>query len=482
MFSKLVIDKIRSGGYITRPVQSSNGSVNLNLYNVNGLGVKFPKRPPTIRELWDETIPTGTDTVAKIYQASLEPHDVKQYLHWDKLRHRPPPNGLTHREWWLAIKMQRMQLSTKLPLMATNGEMFQYVISDPVHEKLHKIDIGAGGLIQMPEQITNPETKDQYYVGSLIEEAITSSQLEGATTTRQVAKAMIKQGRAPRDKSERMILNNFQTMQRIGKLKGQPLTKDLVFEIHRLVTDQTLEDPTAAGRFRRSDEQVRVEGPYGEIYHEPPGAGSLDERMALMCSFANGSMPADFLHPVIRSIILHFWLSYDHPFVDGNGRTARALFYWSMLHYGYWLAEFISISHIIRKAPVKYGRAFLYSETDDNDATYFIRYHLHVLARAIAELHDYIQRKTKQLRAIEAELRGLAVLNHRQRALIGHALRHPNQRYLVESHRLSHNISYETARTDLLDLADRGLLNAGKAGKKWFFHPANDLEQLLVAL
>ena len=58
-----------------------------------------------------------------------------------------------------------------------------------------------------------------------------------------------------------------------------------------------------------------------------------------------------FIHPMIRSIILHFWLAYDHPFVDGNGRTARALFYWSMLRHGYWLFEFISISQIILKGP-----------------------------------------------------------------------------------------------------------------------------------
>ena len=115
---------------------------------------------------------------------------------------------------------------------------------------------------------------------------------------------------------------------------------------------------------------------YDEIFHDPPPAEQLDERMAAMCDFANGKIPNHFIHPVVRAIILHFWLAYDHPFVDGNGRTARALFYWLMLRNNYWLFEFISISQIIRKAPIKYGRAFLYTETDDNDLTYFILYHL----------------------------------------------------------------------------------------------------------
>src|SRR5205814_10028127 len=56
-------------------------------------------------------------------------------------------------------------------------------------------------------------------------------------------------------------------------------------------------------------------------------------------------------HPMVRSMILHFWLAYDHPFVDGNGRTARALFYWSMLRNGYWMFEYITISKIILSGP-----------------------------------------------------------------------------------------------------------------------------------
>ena len=180
--------------------------------------------------------------------------------------------------------------------------------------------------------------------------------------------------------------------------------------------------------------------------------------------------------------ILHFWLAYDHPFVDGNGRTARALFYWSMLRHNFWLFEFISISQIIRKAPAKYGRAFLYTETDDNDLTHFVLYHLDVIRRAIKELHEYIKRKTEKLQAIENRLRGIFVLNHRQRELIGHALRHPHQRYTIRSHQTSHNIVYQTSRLDLLDLESHGFLRSNKIGKTLYFTPVDDLEQKLANL
>jgi len=403
-----------------------------------------------------------------------------KYLHWDKLRHIPPPGDLSNEEWWLALKVQRQTQRRPIPLMDVNGAPFSYGLVDPIPEGLHYVDQGAAGSIAMPDPITNPDTKDRYLVGSLIEEAITSSQLEGAATTRLVAKEMIRTGRTPRDRSERMILNNFRTMQRIGKLKRERLSKKLVRELHGLVTRDTLDDPSAEGRFRRPGKKVVVDDMYGQVFHEPPPGDQLEERMEAMCHFANGKSVREFIHPVIRSMILHFWLAYDHPFIDGNGRTARALFYWSMLHYGYWLCEFISISEIIRKAPAKYGRAFLYTETDDNDLTYFLVYHLDVIRRAVDELHKYVARKTKQLEALESELRGMVVLNHRQRALISHALRHPHHRYTIESHRVSQNVAYQTARTDLLDLAERGLMESGKVGREWHFTPVTDLERRLA--
>jgi Fic family protein len=347
-------------------------------------------------------------------------------------------------------------------------------------EILHKIDQSTMTFSQVPEPIRQTETKSRYYVNTLIQEAFTSSRLEGATTTRLVAEDMLRTGRAPCDKSEQMILNNFLAMKKIEKLKYEPLSKELIFDIHQLVTDKTLQDSSAAGRFRRPDERIVVGDMYNEVFHDPPPADQLDERMAAMCDFANGQTPSHFIHPVVQAIVLHFWLAYDHPFVDGNGRTARALFYWLMLRHRYWLFEFVSISQIIVKAPAKYARAFLYTETDDNDLTYFMIYHLEVIDRAIKELYEYVERKTRRLQAIESQLRGIIVLNHRQRALISHALRHPKHRYAFKSHQISHNVVYQTARTDLLDLEERGLLKSQKIGKKWYFTPADNLEEKLT--
>ena len=138
----------------------------------------------------------------------------------------------------------------------------------------------------------------------------------------------------------------------------------------------------------------------GEIYHVPPPVEQLEERLEMMCAFANADMPG-FIHPAVRSIILHFWLAYDHPFVDGNGRTARALFYWSMLRHGYWLFEFISISSVINKARGRYASSFLLSESDDNDLTYFLLAQVTVIQQAITNLHAYLERKAGEVGALQ---------------------------------------------------------------------------------
>ncbi len=343
--------------------------------------------------------------------------------------------------------------------------------------------MNAAGTIQANDAITNPNTRTTYLVRSLIEEAINSSQLEGASTTRHVAKEMIRQGRNPGTKSEQMIYNNYHAMQFIRDIKDEDLTPSMIFELHRVLTEKTLDVPEMAGRLRSNTDEISViDNRDQQVLHTPPHASELKERVEALCKFANSTTEENFLHPVIRAILLHFMLAYDHPFVDGNGRTARALFYWSMARQGYWLMEYISISRIIKKAPAQYSKAFLHTETDDNDLTYFIIHQIDAIHQAIADLHDYLDTKMKGINEAEQLLKDnprlSKKLNFRQLALLRHALKHPRFAYVIHEHQASHGIAYDTARRDLMAMADKlKLLTKTKQGKNYLFIAPPNLEE-----
>jgi Fic family protein len=440
---------------------------------------KPPTKPELLSKIESDRLWAALNTVAT---AGAE----REYIHWDKLRHLQPPGDLTPEEWWLGLQFGRAPLRANLPLRDPAGNPFGYCVPSSVQRLLHYVDQRCSGQIAMSEVVTtDDQARHHYLVSSLMEEAIRSSQLEGATTSRPVAKELLRTGRAPRDRSERMILNNYRALEFMRDEMGRTLTPELVLTLQRILTEGTLEDPTAAGRLQRPDEErvVVLDVGDGTIVHDPPPAEQLPERLSAMCEFANS--PEDdadsFIHPVIRGILLHFWLAYDHPFVDGNGRTARALFYWLMRTRGYWLIEYLSISRILRAAPSKYTKAFLFTETDGGDTTYFILHQLGVIKRAVEGLHVYLGRKVKEVRDVERLAKDASDLNHRQLALLTDAIRHPQAAYTYRSHAASHRVAEETARSDLAQLLAKGLLRRRKSGHKHVYSAVPDLPRALRA-
>jgi len=446
--------------------------------------MKIPLAPPDYDNLGRSVVGASAEHLRRLLSASIGPAPGGCYLHWDELRHKSPPAGFSHEDWWFAVKSARYLLYKPLPLRDKGDRPFQFVLADPILSRLHRIDRDASGQIRLAAPIANPETRDTYLVSSLVEEAITSSQLEGASTTRQTAKEMLRQGRQPRDQSEQMICNNIQAMRSISEHIREPLTPDAILDLHRVLTQDTLDDPSAAGRLRYPHERIEVvDHRDHRVLHVPPAADELPGRLDLLCRFANATDDEPFVHPIIRAILLHFALAYHHPFVDGNGRVTRALFYWSALSRGYWLLEFVSISRVLKQAPTQYSRSYLFTATDDRDVTYFIIHQLTVIAEAIDALHAYLGRKATALHETESLLRSSeqlqANLNHRQLALIRHALRHPGTRYTIEGHRRSHKVVYQTARTDLLGLVERGILVKRKMGRSFVFFASASLRDRL---
>ena len=439
--------------------------------------------PPPLAPIIESLPATGDQSLSALIGQARPVDDRARYLHWDQLRHRPPPVGQTQQTWWLGMRLARQASSRLLPFTSSDGQAFTFSNVDLVQASVHRIDRWASGQRLAQQYQLFLDSSDRYLVDSLREEAIASSLFEGANSTRRVAKEMLRVGRPPHGPGERMILNNFRAMEAVANLaaSGADLTREDILNLHQTVTTDTLRDQRDVGRFRGpGDDDVVVVDSDQRVVHHPPPAADLERRIALLVEFANAQDDSaeGFVHPVVRAILIHFMIGYDHPFVDGNGRTARALFYWSMLRAGYWLAPYLTISTILRRSRAPYERAYQYVKTDANDVTYFVFNQLEVIESALHDFEAYLRRQMAEVRELELRLQD-SDLNHRQIALLRHAVRDRHAEFTIDAQRRQDRIGYATARADLLDLEARGLLIHRRSGKKFVFRPAPDLAERL---
>lgn len=444
--------------------------------------MRIPHEPPDITKILSEE-----DNRSKIIEY-FQREDVKEfvtnvntkYLYWDEVRHRPVPTDTTHRLLWTLIRLIRNYDMKIIKISDINIFTFRYKLTDHTSQKLHEFDLNLGGSLESGSLIPS-EDRDKYLVSSIMEEAIASSQLEGAATTRKVAKEMLRTDKEPKTKSERMILNNYITIKKILDLVGEKLTPEMILDIHSSMTNRTLPVKESEGRFRESNDVVVKERSSGKIVYIPPNYELIPKLIEDLCVFANKSPHDEFIHPIVKATMLHFLVGYIHPFVDGNGRTARAIFYWYMLNHGYWLFEFMSISRTIIKSPAQYARAYLYTEKDENDLTYFINYQIKTIDHALKDLKTYINRQVKKKSENGFyKLLKIEGINNRQVYLLREFSENPEKMITINEVKNIFNIVYQTARTDLLRLVELGFLEVKRSERrKLLFFRSENFEKLL---
>ena len=404
----------------------------------------------------------------------------EEYLYWDRFKYITLPKSITAEIAWAYLKLTRNSQIRKAPVTDKKNNKFGFWLPDSVLKELHYVDQRASGQILADDPSIHSGEKEKYLINSIMEEAIASSLLEGAATTRKKAKELLRSGRKPRDTAEQMIVNNYSTIKNIKQVLKESLSPKLLQYLQASITRETLEDHSASGRFRNESEPIEVvDEMEGEVLFVPPPAEEINRRIGEMCKYANEKNDKEFTHPVVKAIILHFWVAYIHPFVDGNGRTARAIFYWYLLRNGYWLFEYLSVSRAIIKSPGQYKRAYLYSEIDDRDITYFISFNLRAIHKSIEGLYVYLKKQQRIVQESKAVLKKYPGLNYRQQILLHHALTHLDSVYSIEHHRNTHGIAYQTARTDLLNLVKKGFFEQIHQGKVFYFVPSKKLTKRL---
>jgi Fic family protein len=424
---------------------------------------RLPEKPIN----WMEILTQKGNNTIKLFDDSNLLKKVKEfnkrYLYYDELKYRVKDKNEQNHIWAL-MKFNREERYEKINYKYLD---LKFTNLPETYKHLHRFDKLLAGNIEIKNKSLNLDKR--YIISSLMEEAIASSMIEGAVTTRKIAKEMLKQKRKPKDKYEQMIVNGYETMQLIVKSKNQKLTPTFLLEIQEMITKETLDNVKDVGRFRDNNNIVVGDDDNdGTIYHIPPDYKKIDKLIEELCDFVN-SDNEEFIHPIIKGIILHFLIGYIHPFNDGNGRTARSVFYWYVLSKEYWLFEYMSVSRRILRSKKKYGYSYLYTEYDEFDLTYFIKYNLEAINDSLCDLLEYLKLKKEEQEDAQKLIEKIKELNPRQAIILEEIMKKPEKTFTIQEIMSSYNVVYETARTDLLRLSDLGYLIMKKVSNKYVF-------------
>ena len=391
------------------------------------------------------------------------------YLYWDKIKYMAP-TGVGAEVLWQAVKIRR---SMNVIQITFGKYTFHFTVTGKMQALLHEFDMNFGGNIGS-KSIIPEKDRTQYLISSIMEEAIASSQMEGASTTRKVAKDMLRKQTKPINKSQQMILNNYNTIRYLVDNKDLAFSVDVLKDIHRSIANKTLDNSEYEGKFRTDNSIYVMDNITGEIAHTPPDVAEIEGLLNGVCDFANESTSDPFIHPIIKGIIIHFMLAFIHPFVDGNGRTSRSLVYWYLLKNGYWMTEYLSISRVIYKSKAQYEKAFLYTESDGFDLSYFINYNLVALKKAYEDLKVYLQKKIKEQQDFYT-FRGFSNINERQAQLIRILKEKPTSFFTAKELTTRFNVTPKTARADLQHLVELKLMVESPVNRRTIGHIKSDI-------
>jgi Fic family protein len=386
-----------------------------------------------------------------------------KYLSKQELMYRVQSNKQDFSQVWEQMLTMRLQKSVELPLHDQDGKSFWFMTPAFLLKKMNQIDSVAKRQL---EEIASMEIHKELLLESMFDEAFYSSVIEGAFSTKKRAKVVV-QHKKPKDKSEQMIMNNYLGMMYVLENMNQSIDEESILTLHKTLTKDTLSEENITEKYRTGS--VYVKSDMGEIIYEAPDVQHVEPMMKNLIQFIQEEDDAQFIHPIIKASIIHFYIGFIHPFFDGNGRVARALAYMYLLKHGYDFFKFFSISSIISKHRKKYYQSYLLSEEPERDLTYFIDTQIDIAQESIEEVINRLSSIYNQELLNDRLEKDYVILSKRQKKFLHYMDRKDSNLITVKDYEKQFKVAYETARKDLNELDGLGLVKKIKKGKKYIY-------------
>ena len=235
--------------------------------------------------------------------------------------------------------------------------------------------------------------------------------------------------------------------------KQNRLSVETLKSLHTLTMERLLE-PAYIGNFR--DKQVIVKSATsGSVVFRPPVSIEvpylLDDFFAWLVSESALNQ-----HPIFRAAITHYQLVYIHPFIEGNGRTARAMATLALYVGGYDFKQFFSIEQYFDSDVEAYYQALLSVQQSQGDLTYWLEYFCYGLAMEIDKVKQKVLKISRDLK-LKRELGHQVALSERQLILL-ELLQNQGTVSSQDAQDVLPNISVDTILRDLKDLIQKGII------------------------
>jgi Fic family protein len=280
--------------------------------------------------------------------------------------------------------------------------------------------------------------------------------LESYVSSQDVAK---KTGMIARDRDIQEVINYRNVLKWIDQ-QDLENSNDLfsLKTLHNLhsLTMQGLIEENYIGAFR--DKQVVVHSASdSQVVFRPPVAVEIPYLVEDFFTWSNHA-DARQVHPIFRAAISHYQLVFIHPYIEGNGRTARAMASLSLYALGYDFKRFFSIEQYFDSDVDRYYQALLSVQQHENDdLTYWLEYFCYGLAIEIDKIRSQVMKLSKDIK-LKKELGEQVALSERQIILL--ELVHNQGRISSkDAQKVLPNVSVDTILRDLKDLINKGVID-----------------------
>lgn len=253
----------------------------------------------------------------------------------------------------------------------------------------------------------------------------------------------------------------------IGPGKPYILTIETILETHKITTEKIL-PPDVIGKFRIRQVVVK-NSKTGQISYTPPPAAEVPYLVEDLVNWINDDQTKE-IHPVLKAGIIHYELSRIHPFVDGNGRVARALATLIMFLDGYDIRKFFSLEEYFDSNPLDYYLTLqavsnqLVLDTHERDLTPWLEYFLSGVAIELNQIKTRVQRISSDAR-VKDKLGEQVELNERQMMIMEYLHRHQSMQN-KDFRKIFPDYSDDTVLRELRFLNKKGLIKKTGGTKK----------------